>query len=66
MKTLGKYQILKTLGNGASCKVKLALDPETGRKVAIKIINDNMDAKMKELVMNEVKAMEKLMHHHVI
>ena len=42
--TLGKYTLLRTLGKGASCKVKLAHDPETGRKVAIKIMNDNMDS----------------------
>jgi len=57
---------LRTLGTGASCKVKLALDTETGRKVAVKIINDNMDPKMKELVMTEVKAMAELNHENVI
>jgi serine/threonine protein kinase len=43
---IGQYQILRTLGRGASCKVKLALDTESGRKVAVKIINDNMDAQL--------------------
>ena len=57
---IGKYEILRTLGSGASCKVKLALDKESGRKVAIKIINDNMDKALRQLVMTEVKAMEKL------
>jgi len=65
-KTIGRFQILRTLGTGASCKVKLALDTETGRKVAVKIINDNMDPKMKELVMTEVKAMAELNHENVI
>jgi serine/threonine protein kinase len=53
-KRIGKYEILRTLGSGASCKVKLGLDTTTNRKVAIKIMNDNMDAKMKELLMTEV------------
>ena len=46
--------------------MKLGLDTETGRKVAIKVISDHMDANMKQLVMTEVKAMEKLKHDHVI
>lgn len=65
-KTIGRFKILRTLGTGASCKVKLGLDTETGRKVAVKIINDNMDPKMKELVMTEVGAMAKIDHENVI
>jgi len=64
--TIGRYNIIRTLGKGASCKVKLALDTESGRKVAVKIINDNMDANLKKLVMTEVEAMAKLTNLHVI
>jgi serine/threonine protein kinase len=46
--------------------VKLAMDPETGRKVAIKIMNDNIDPNLKQLVMTEVKAMDQLKHKYVI
>ena len=42
-KKIGKYDIGRTLGSGASCKVKLALDTETGRKVAVKIMNKDLD-----------------------
>ena len=35
---LDKYMIERTLGRGAYSKVKLARDPETGEKVAIKIM----------------------------
>lgn len=41
-KTLGKYQILRSLGSGGSCKVKSALDPDTNKKVAIKILNQKL------------------------
>lgn len=41
--TLSKYTILKTVGSGASCKVKLGYITETKQEVAIKIINDNTD-----------------------
>jgi len=44
-KRLGKYQILRTLGSGGSCKVKLGFNPETGEKVAIKIMSTELDAK---------------------
>lgn len=40
---IGKYSIGRTLGSGASCKVKLGLDTETGRKVAVKIMNKHLD-----------------------
>lgn len=43
---LGKYEILRTLGSGGSCKVKLALDTETGENVAIKIMKYEMTEKM--------------------
>ena len=54
---IGKYQVLRTLGTGGSCKVKLGFNTESGEKVAIKIMNKNMDAKTKELVLTEVQAM---------
>jgi len=64
--SIGRFKIGRTLGSGASCKVKLAVDTETGRKVAIKILNGDMDEKMKELVMTEVEAMSKLNHINII
>ena len=63
---IGKYQVIRTIGSGSSCKVKLGLDTETGRKVAIKILLDNIDEKTKELVMTEVQAMSVLDQANVI
>ena len=63
---IGKIQILRTIGSGSSCKVKLGLDTETGRKVAVKILLDDIDEKTKELVMTEVQAMASLDHENVI
>ena len=62
----GKYKIIKTIGSGASCKVKLAENIKTGKEVAVKIINDNMDKKLKELINIEVQAMAKINHINVI
>lgn len=41
-KTIGCYAILKTIGHGSTCKVKLAINVETGESCAIKIINSNV------------------------
>lgn len=48
--TIGKYQIVKTLGSGAFAKIKLAEDTETGQKVAIKIMDGKIDESMYEMV----------------
>ena len=41
-KTLGKYEIGRTLGTGATGKVKLGYDPSTGKQVAIKILHQHL------------------------
>jgi serine/threonine protein kinase len=63
---IGNIQILRTLGSGSSCKVKLGLDEDAGRKVAVKILLDDIDDKTKELVITEVEAMSVLDHPNVI
>ena len=55
--TIGNVEVGKTLGSGASCKVKLGYLKDVNRQVAVKIMNDDMDSKAKELLMTEVKAM---------
>ena len=60
---IGKYSIGRTLGQGASCKVKLGLDSDSGRKVAIKIMNKNLDPETEKLVMSETEALTKLAGH---
>tara|TARA_B110000285_G_C14485848_1_gene321778 strand:+ start:140 stop:388 length:249 start_codon:yes stop_codon:yes gene_type:complete len=61
----GKYHLIRTLGKGASCKVKLAfpLNNESDH-VAIKIIS--CDEKYEELFINEVSAMDVLKHENII
>lgn len=63
---IGQYRIIRTLGQGGSCKVKLGIHNETGEKVAVKIMNDDLDDKMQELVLTEVQAMSKLKHANII
>lgn len=64
--TIGKFQVLRTLGSGASCKVKLGIDTSTGRKVAIKIMNGDMDETEKKLILTEVGALQGLQHVNII
>lgn len=67
--TLGKYQLLRTLGTGANSKVKLAVDPATKQYVAIKILkkgNPRLDDKFLELVLTEVQTMEGLSHVNIL
>ena len=61
--SIDKYEVLRTLGHGASCKVKLGRDPETGAKVAIKIMKSDMDDGVRALLFNEVEAMQNLQSH---
>lgn len=56
-KSLGKYRVLKTLGSGGTCKVKLGFDLENNRKVALKILKDDLSEATKKLVLEEVKVM---------
>jgi serine/threonine protein kinase len=63
---LDNYNILRTLGVGASCKVKLGEHQETGQKVAIKIMSTEVDEKTMELVLAEVEALQKLSHENIL
>lgn len=65
---IGKYQIIKTLGEGAFGKVKLAYHISTGQKVALKIINKKVLAKsdMQGRIEREISYLRLLRHPHII
>lgn len=63
---LGKYDILKTLGKGGSSKVKLGYDPDTDTKVAIKIMNEDIDDDFQDLLNTELEFMKELKHPNII
>ena len=56
----GKYTLGRTLGSGASCKVKLAKD-DSGRRYAVKILNNNED--FEEMIQTELDALTQLAEH---
>lgn len=65
---IGKYQIIKTLGEGSFGKVKLAYHISTGQKVALKIINKKVLAKsdMQGRIEREISYLRLLRHPHII
>jgi len=72
MQSVGKYQLIRELGKGATGKVYLADDPFAKRKVAIKVafpeaLKGNEDAAMyKSMFLNEAALAGKLNHPHIV
>src|SRR6476659_9901846 len=72
MQSVGKYQLVRELGRGATGKVYLADDPFAKRKVAIKVafpeaLKGNEDAAMyKSMFLNEAALAGKLNHPHIV
>jgi len=63
---IGNYQIGRTLGSGASCKVKLGVDLTTGKKVAVKIMKEDMDQADLAMIKTEVEALQGLKHINIV
>ncbi len=71
-KRLGKYELVKKIGEGATSTVYLANDPFAGRQVAIKVATAGLlsdPAKGKRyahLFLNEAALVGKLKHPHIV
>lgn len=65
---IGRYQVIKTLGEGSFGKVKLAQHINTGQRVALKIINRKTLAKsdMQGRIEREISYLRLLRHPHII
>ncbi|GMM32754.1 AMP-activated serine/threonine-protein kinase catalytic subunit [Saccharomycopsis crataegensis] len=65
---IGRYQIIKTLGEGSFGKVKLAFHLTSGQRVALKIINRKTLAKsdMQGRIEREISYLRLLRHPHII
>lgn len=72
MENIGKYEIVKELGRGATSTVYLALDPFNNLQVALKLFNlerlrDNSTAKVfRKLLLTEASLAGKLTHPHIV
>lgn len=72
MESIGKYQVIRELGRGATGKVYLAEDPFAKRKVAIKVAfpealkNLEDGAFYRSMFLNEAALAGKLNHPHIV
>ncbi len=63
-KHLGRYQILGVLGRGGMGAVYTAVDPELGRRVAIKVLRE--DLADRDALRREAQALARLVHPNVV
>ncbi|MDR3298895.1 MAG: protein kinase [Candidatus Accumulibacter sp.] len=71
MEKIGKYEILRTLGKGATAIVYLARDPDSGREVAVKLIrfgDDNavISRRLRKLFQIEGSVGRRLDHPNIV
>lgn len=69
VKTIGKYQIIGSLGSGSSAKVKLAIDKETQKKYAIKVLKRSYllsEEKIYDKIRREIALMSLLDHPYIL
>jgi serine/threonine-protein kinase len=66
--TIGKYQVLELVGEGAMGSVYRALDPVLNRSVAIKVMSDAIarDLTLRDRFMREAQAAGSLQHPNVV
>ncbi len=63
---LDRFQILSTCGRGSGGTVYLALDPDTGGKVAIKVFPEFLSPEQRRRCLKEVRAVSGLHHPHIV
>ncbi|KAL2502304.1 CBL-interacting serine/threonine-protein kinase 21 [Forsythia ovata] len=65
---IGKYHLLRTIGEGAFAKVKLALNTKNNQYVAIKIIDKQMvkEKNLMHQVLREIRTMRLLHHPNIV
>lgn len=62
----GRYQLLRTIGEGNYAKVKLAEHLPTGTKVAVKIVKLNGAASRYRFLVREIRCMKALQHANIV
>lgn len=69
---IGKYEVVRELGRGATSAVYLADDPFNARQVAIKVmfpevLKDKEDGELyRQMFLNEAKLAGKIIHPHIV
>ncbi|KAA8522777.1 hypothetical protein F0562_009200 [Nyssa sinensis] len=66
--SIGKYQLGRTIGQGAFAKVKLAVNTVNGQYVAIKIIDKQMvmENNLVQQIKREIRTMKLLYHPNIV
>jgi tetratricopeptide (TPR) repeat protein/tRNA A-37 threonylcarbamoyl transferase component Bud32 len=65
-KALGRYLVLDTLGSGGMGTVFEAHDPVLDRRVAVKILHENIDEQHTSRLIREAQALAKVSHPNVV
>ena len=66
---LDHYEIIRTLGKGASAKVKLARDTNTNEMYALKILKrttETMATRFADMTANEINALGRINHPNIV
>lgn len=72
MESIGKYQVVKEIGRGATSTVFLALDPFNQQQVALKLFNPGVlqhgasSKAFRKLLLTEASLAGKLSHPHIV
>ncbi|HCJ51240.1 MAG TPA: serine/threonine protein kinase, partial [Gallionella sp.] len=72
MEAIGKYQVVKEIGRGATSTVFLALDPFNQQQVALKLFNASVlqhgasSKAFRKLLLTEASLAGKLSHPHIV
>ena len=63
---IGRFAVLRTLGEGGMGRVYSAYDEQLDRRVAIKVLRREVDEASRRRILREAQAMAKLSHPNVI
>lgn len=63
---IGKYWVKRLLGSGGMGRVFLAVDPDIGREVAIKLVTLGKDPQANERFLREAQTMGRLNHPNIV
>ena len=63
---IGKYWVKRLLGSGGMGRVFLAVDPDIGREVAIKLVTLGRDPQANERFLREAQTMGRLNHPNIV
>lgn len=63
---LGRFKVLRQLGQGAQATVWLAYDPRLDREVAVKVLRPGTDALSVDAWLHEARAVSRLTHPNIV